>query len=310
VLLAAIAGAVLRLGLNAELKAVLQVDYHSYRKMWPQALECAKAASGNIHVACAVNQALYHTGRLGDELPLAQNPDVLLLYDQKYRPDWNVIDLYLELGFINMADHYLVEAVELYGERPSLLRRLALVNAAIGNTGTARIYFNALKRVPYHASWAGDYLRKMADDPSLAGDSEVARMRQSMMKENYIIPLPVETLMLKLLEANKNNRMAFEYLMAHCLLTRNIQAWAQHQSRLGGMVPGGLPRFYQEAAILAARGLGLEVGLQGRRVDEISVKRYEEFVRLMKASGPDRRKAAGDLRNDYGDTYYYYYYLQ
>lgn len=303
-------GALLRLSANAELKAVLQVDYFCYRKMWPQALEAARSASDNIHVICAMNQALYHTGRLGDDLPLTQNAETLLLYDQKYRPDWNVIDVYLDLGFINMANHYLVEAVDIYGERPSLLRRLALVNAAIGNTGTARIYLNSLKRVPFHDEWAKGYLRKMAADPSLAADEEVAALRQGMMKDDHIIPLPVDQLMLKLLEKDKHNRMAYEYFTASCFLTKNIQMWIAQIARLEDFNWGELPRYYQEAIVLAVRGLGMKVDIKKRRIGEQYVQRFDSFIQSMKSFGTDRAKAAVDLRKEYGDTLFYFYYLQ
>jgi hypothetical protein len=310
-LLVVATGAVARMAANAELKAVLQVDYYCYRKMWPQALEAARASAGNnIHVICSMNQALFHTGRLGDDLPLTQDAETLLLYDQKYRPDWNVIDIYLELGFINMAHHYLVEAVEMYGERPSLLRRLALVYVAIGNPGTARIYFNSLKNVPFHAAWSEEYLRKMDIDPTLAGDEEVARMRQSMMKDDHIIPLPMDTLMVKLLEWNKNNRMAFEYLTAYCLLTKNIPAWVGHLGRLEDFSWGELPRYYQEAIVVAVRGLGLKPALKAGHINPEYVRRYDHFVQSMKTFGSDRQKAAEALRKDYGDSYFYYFYLR
>jgi hypothetical protein len=309
-LLAASPLVVCHLSKSPKLNAVLQVDYYCYRKLWPQAIEAARGAADNIQVVCALNQALYHTGRLGEELSLSQDPATLLLYDQKYRPDWNVIDIYLDLGFVNMANHYLVEAMDIYGERPSLLRRLALVNVALGNTGTARIYFNALKRVPFHSAWAGGYLLKMDRDPSLPDDEVVAGMRRIMMKDNHIIPLPVDKLMLKLLEQNKRNRMAYEYFSAYCLLTKNIPAWIGQLKRLDDFNWGGLPRYYQEAAVLAVRGLGLTGEIKGGRIDSQTLQRFDDFAAKLKTFGTDRRKASEDMRKEYGDSYYYFYYLR
>jgi len=221
-----------------------------------------------------------------------------------------VIDIYLDLGFINMAQHYLVEAIDLYGERPALLRRLALVNVAVGNVGTARIYFNSLARVPFHAAWARDYLRRMDADPLLAGDEEVARLRELALKDDHVIPLPVDTLMLKLLEHNEHNRMAFEYLMAYYLLTKNITAFVAQLSRMDNFNWGEMPRYHQEAIVLAVRNLGLRPDLKGRRVGEDYARRHEDFMLRLKTAGTDRAKAAADLRKDYGDSYLYFYYLE
>lgn len=303
------AGVVARGSANPELKAVLEVDFYGYQKMWPRVLEAARGATNNLHVVCATCQALYHSGRLGDDLPLTPNPQALLLYDQKFRPDWNVIDIYLDLGFINMAHHYLAEAIDIYGERPALLRRLALVNVAIGNAGTARIYFHALARVPFHAAWARDYLRQLDADPLLAGDEEVARLRALAMKVDHVIPLPLDTLMLKLLEQNAHNRMAFEYLMAYYLLTKNLKAFAAQWRRLDDFNWGEMPRYHQEAIILAARNLGLKPDLKGRRVGEDYLRRHDDFMRRRQVAGADRARAAEDLRKDYGDSYWYFYYL-
>lgn len=310
VLLAASPAVVWAWSANRQLKAVLQVDYFSHHKMWPQVLEAARGATGSIHALCAQNRALYHTGRLGDDLPLGQDAESLLLYDQKYRPEWSVIDIYLDLGFLNMANHYLVEAVDIYGERPSLLRRLALVNAAIGNSGTARIYFHALRRVPFHAAWAEECLRQLDRDPTLAAHEEVAGWRQWRMKEDHVIPLPVDQLMLKLLDANRQNRMAFEYFSAHCLLTKNLPAWLAQLHRLPDFAWGELPRLYQEAIVLAVRGLGAKVDLKNLRVGGQQAQRFDAFLRQLKFHGADRKAAAEALRKEYATTYYYFYYLQ
>ena len=297
------------LALHKEIGAMLRVDFYSYRKMWPQVLEAAKGAPNNLQVMCAKNQALYHSGRLGDDLRLTQDTQTLLLYDHKYRPDWSVIDLYLDLGFVNMAHHYLAEAVDIYGERPSLLERLVLVNAVIGNPGTARIYLNALCRVPFHAAWARDYLRRMEVDSSLEGDEEVARLRKSILKDDHVIPLPVDALMLKLLDRDKNNRMAFEYLMAHCLLTKNLKMFAEQCGRFADFNWGELPRYYQEAIVLAVSHLGLEINLKGRRLADEHGQRHQAFIRKLGAAGSDRLPMAVELQKEYGDSYYYFYYL-
>src|SRR5205823_3999911 len=135
------------------------------------------------------------------------------------------IDVYLDLGFVGMAHHYLAEAMDIYGERPSLLRRLVLVNTVLGNEGTARIYLRALAKVPWQGSWAKEFQQQLETDPSMTENKEVARLRSAMMKSDQVVPLPIDKLMLSLLQVNPRNRMAFEYLMAYCLLTKNVKGF-------------------------------------------------------------------------------------
>src|SRR5207245_1223765 len=104
-------------------------------------------------------------GNLTRELPVLAQPVDLLLFDEKQQSHWRKSDLYFDLGYLNMALHHLTESVEFYGERPVLLRRLALVNLALGNLSTARVYLGTLARAPFQRRWAQEYLEQLGTDP-------------------------------------------------------------------------------------------------------------------------------------------------
>jgi hypothetical protein len=286
------------------------VDYRAYHRDWKGVIDAAKGDPNSIHVQCAVNQALFHLGRLGDDLMLRQNPEALVLYDHRFRPDWNVIDVYLDLGFVGMAHHYLIEAMDIYGERPSLMRRVVIVNTVLGNVGTAKIYLRALEKVPFHAAWAREYRAQLEADPTMAGHKEVARLRSLMMKENQVVPLPIDKLMLSLLQANPRNRMAFEYLMAYYLMTKNLKGFVAQLNRLEQFTMGGLPRLYQEAIVLAVRDLGLRTEARNLSLGQDAVERHQRFALKLKSLGPDPAKAALELQKEFGDSYFYYYFSQ
>ena len=294
--------------ISKETRALLQVDYHAYQREWKEVLAAARDDTNSIHIQCAVNQALFHLGRLGDDLNLWQNPEGLLLYDHKLRPDWNVIDVYLDLGFVEMAHHYLVEAVDIYGERPALLRRLVLVNTVLGNVGTAKIYLTALTKVPFHSAWARSYLAQMTKDPSMSQDKAVTRLRGLMMTRDQVAPLPIDELMLSLLEANPRNRMAFEYLMAYNLMTRNLKGFASQLFRLEQFSMGELPRYYQEAIVLAVESLGLNLGAASARVGNAAAERFRGFVQARQELKLNPSKSPRELQRDFGDSYYFYYF--
>ena len=302
------------LSLDRKLKTLLEVDYCAYHRMWSGVLEKAGDNPQDDLVMAAVDRALAHTGRLGDsESALRQQPGTLLLNDAKYRFSfWFQFDIFLDLGYVNKADHQLTEALDYYGERPQILRRLALVNLVKGNTGTARIYLGALGRMPFHSKEAEARLVELDSDPSLAGDPEVQHLRASMLKTDRIREQSFDGLFLELLEINPKNRMAFEYLMTFYLLTLDIENFTLNAGRFRNFDYPQIPRLYEQAILLAGsmpslrdkvRAADLNVSAESRRL-------FFEFVRTLRTARAGGNAAAltefpESLRNSY--LFYYRY---
>lgn len=294
---------------DAKFKSVLAVDYHACRRMWPEALAAAAGNPTNTYVMCAVAQASHHTGKLMRELPSLHRPGDLLLFEQGHRAHWKRSDLYFDLGYVNMALHHLSEAVEFCGERPILLQRLALVNLALGNINTAKLYLNALTRTPFHARWARDYLRRAESDQSLARDPEVRRLRSLMVRRDSVLRLSLDEELLLLLEANPQNRMAFEYLMTYYLLTKNLAGFGKNLYRLDDFPGSSLSTPWEEAATLAIKQSAQQSPLRARRPSPEVQRRLALFLKALEGCGGDSELARARLQKDYGNTYFYYYYL-
>jgi hypothetical protein len=294
---------------DKRLKAILAADYHAYHQNWPQVLESAKANPNNPYVLCAVNQALYHTGGFVNALPSVQSPSDLLLYEQKHRSHWNKAGLFLDLGCVNLALHHLAEAVEFYGERPVLLRRLAVVNLAIGNGPTARIYLRALSKTPFHSRWAAGLLQRLDADPSMAGDDEIRRLRDVMLKDDRLMPVPMDQLLLQLLARNRENRMAFEYLMSYYLLTKNLKGFVNNLRRMDDFGWRDIPALWQEGIVLAVKQAGLQVELRNRQVSRATDERLDTIVRVIASRAGNLDLARNTLRKEHERSYIYYYYF-
>ncbi|MFZ0034772.1 MAG: DUF6057 family protein, partial [Sedimentisphaerales bacterium] len=68
-LLAIVAGALIATFCQAFfLKAIISVDYYACNKMWPEVLEASAPYQNNKFINHTVNRALYHTGRLADDM--------------------------------------------------------------------------------------------------------------------------------------------------------------------------------------------------------------------------------------------------
>jgi len=295
--------------LNGQTKAFLAVDYLAWHGRWPEALSAAQNNPGNPFVACTVAQASYHTGVLTRQLPILAKPADLLLFEEKQQSHWRKSDLYYDLGYLNMALHHLTESVEFYGERPILLRRLALVNLALGNFSTAKVFLGTLARAPFQGRWARGYLQQLAGNSKLDGDEEVRRLRQLMVRNDTVVVLSLDEELLMLLGANRQNRMAFEYLMTYYLMTKNLRGFAINISRVNDFPGFQIPPLWDEALLLAGRKLGAPVEVAGHAISREAMTRVERVTQSVGQSGNDLGLAAAELAADYAGTYSYYWYF-
>ncbi len=305
-----IAGAAAFFSNNSERKTMLEIHYYTCRRMWPEVLHAAGHRSTSYSAINAVNRALYHTGRLGSEMfAYPQHPDALLLTgEDRVLVYWHKFDTQLDLGLINMAQKNLTECMEVYGEHPLILKRLALINMVKGNIGAARIYLRALSKTLFEADWARRYLAVLDADSELSADKNIGQLRSVALKKDHsTVFLPAELAFLTLLEENSKNRMAFEYLMALYMLGKQVDKVAGSFKRIGEFGGKEFPRHYQEAICIYAYSTGKPVYLEGRTIDTQVRKEIEEFSRIFNSLGKNKQAAVGPLARDFGGTYFFYH---
>ncbi len=259
--------------------------------------------------------ALARTGRLTGELfhyPQQASSDALLLRDvaldtfptvAKWRSD-----LYLELGRVNESQRWAHEALAMEGETPRVLERLALVNVMNGSPDAARTFYRALERVPFQGGRARERLRALDRDPTLRADPLVARLRPLMLTKDYVGDFPTEQILLQSLDANPANRTAFEYLLAHYMLTSDMNGLAA--------VAPHLKDFYREMPahieemLLGFRNVNgtLPPGIDESAIHSETATRFQNFVyiwtRVQNGPAEDAWKA---LKPRFGDTYWFFY---
>ncbi|MFH1881272.1 MAG: DUF6057 family protein [Planctomycetota bacterium] len=309
-LLLAIAGSAVFLSRNENLKTRFKVDYYAYHKMWPEVLKSARSNPLNPFIAHTVNRALYHTDRLGyDMFSWPQHPDYLFLSDKKYKwMYWQIFDVFLDIGVVNMAEHALTECLEGLGDRPMVLQRLALINMVKGNLGSAKIYLGALSKTLFHADWAKHYLDRLRTDPNLSEDRYIQHLRSLCLDKDYPIhSLLNERTLSWLLEKNSQNRMAFEYLMAWYMLNRYLGIFVQKIELLPDLGYAELPTHYEEAALVYVYGTRKPLHLSGYQPSPQLRQRIEDFSRLLSSYGGDKQAASKELSKKFRHTYFFYY---
>jgi hypothetical protein len=295
---------------DPRIKTIIAVDYYASNRMWRQALEASARYPSNKFVNHSVNRALYHTGRLADDMFVyEQQPGGLMLSAEPSNLMilWKSFDTYIDLGQINSAEFELIFCMDAYGERPIFLKSLALINMIKGNIGTARVYLGALSKTLFDADWAKGYLAKIGRDPNMSEDKEIQRLRSMMPAIDRDFTSGNENMLLDLLDKNRRNRMAFEYLMGFYLLTGQFDKFAGNLNRLDDFDYGRIPRVYEEAILFCNYVRKAKIELPGREISAESRERFISFRNIYIGRYRTNDKAAlKELSRDYGDSYLFY----
>ena len=302
------------LALDGRGKAVAQMDYYASRKEYNQVLAVAgrlKALDPASEVR--LHLALYHTGRLGQDLFSFTNQTVWNLTPAPSTGSEACLpqsETLLELGQVNLAEHFAHEALECEGARPDILRLLARINILKGRPQAARVFLKVLGQVPFQGTWADKCLHELETNPLLPNHQELAQIRSRMVSSDLAHDaLPTDSVLLQLLHANPRNQMAFEYLMAHYLLTRQPDKLVQELGRLSDFPDADLPRHYEEAVLhhQKLKG-GAAIDLRGRQIRPETVSRFGQFSEAINRRVHKSAEGRQALARDFGDTFWNYFF--
>lgn len=295
-------------------KNVYTADYYANHRNWSKALEIADGEIKCPFILFIVNRALYNKGRFAQDMFLYPQQVSAPFYGtnapQKYfKGLYQGIDLCLDLGLINHAEHSSWQKIEEFGPLPEFLKRLAIIKMVKGNMNAARVYLNTLSKTIFHTDWSKQYLAKLDADPTLSSDEYIQHFRSIMLKSDHLLGRGVDLWALtRLLEDNRKNKMAFEYLMAMCLLNKHPESIVKNLHRLPDFDYKETPQTYEEAYFLC-----LLWGSKGKfpkwvQISEKSKKRFDAFDQFMRRHAEDRQAVINEMTTTFRNTYYEYCY--
>jgi len=295
---------------------VLTNDY-ALRKQWDKVLGLGRSlpkGKSNVYFNHDIIRALYHTRRLPYDLfRFPQTPHGLLLTHEKkesYLTQLKLCDIFMELGQVNIAEKLASEVLAIKGHFGIVIEKLAWINIIKGQTSTARIYLNALKKDLIYRGTAEKLL--IALDNGFVPDQAayVDRIRSYMFEEGHAgtSKESIDQILIELLVHNPNNKMAFEYLMACYLLTGRVDKIATNMERLHDLGYQAIPTLYEEAILIYFGSQGQKVDLNKFNIKPNTFERYTKFVQLRNAMQPHNRQAV--LRRlivEFGSSYFFYF---
>ena len=306
---------------DSELKQYL--DYYQLYKrgQWDAILKKAKSnLSPSREMQFITNCALFHKGRLLEEM--FNYPQVWgtrgLMLNAAGPPGHGVAgtdggpgamynsDLFFEMGHVNAAFRHAHNHMTQMGRTYQNLRRLAECNVVNGNYALARKYLNILERTLFHRQFARRYKELIAD--SDAADTHYAELKKLLPTIEIGILrdfIPLFTL----LNSNAHNRMAFDYLMAWCLLDKDSMPMIgdnMHFMKDAGYT--SIPTHLQEAIMMLRMVAGINVETGGFNCDADTVSRVSAFAQqiISYRDARNQQNAQRELRGAFGGTYMYY----
>lgn len=290
---------------------IMAYDYQVRWQNWDKIIEMAdkKAPTTSLSVSC-LNLALAKKGILGDRMfHYYQNGTAGLLpnFTRDFTIPFVAGEVYYHLGFVNTAQRFAFEAMEAipdYQKSVRAIKRLAETNIINGNYVVATKYLKLLQQTTMYKSWANQTISDLQDKKRIENKEEWATLRKYRTKEDFLFSEPEKTSMLGfLLQQEPTNRLAYEYLLAYCLLSKDIKHFYCYYP-LGNQIHyTTIPVHFQEALIyvwgLSNEDPTLNIPFPISDSVKANVRTYGSIYTSQQNPEPM-------LRKQFSSTYWYY----
>ena len=222
---------------NANFKAekVMGYDFMACHQQWNRILATVNAEKPNNQIGVTVqNLALAMHGQLADHLfDYNQNGLAGLLPDVQSdaTSPMPTAEAFYQLGMINVAQRTVFEAQEAildFQKSGRCYKRLAQTNLINGSYEVARKYLTALQNTLFYRDWANETLPLLGDEEAIAKHPEYGHLRLCAYNEDFYFSDHVTPEMLEsLFYGHTDNRLAYQYLVAYCVLTNDRERYAK-----------------------------------------------------------------------------------
>jgi len=308
------------LSFDSATRCLLEIDYNSQQRRWGEVLALAEelpfsdARAYDPRNLYCINRALFFEGRLLESMfaypQVFSTPSLTLIHgsivDTAELTPRQCSEVFFDLGRVNESEQMSYEALEQYGNRPEILKRLVYIYMIKGEPEAARRFLLLLERSLLHSGRARQVREQLDSHPAFSGSS-LEPYRELMVDRDSEDDADNPVWLLKgLLERSPRNRMALEYLMAHYLLTRQPEEVLANCHRFDALDSPRFPRHVEEALVHCLAKAGQEQrDLVSRSIRRETWQRLIDFVEVERQSEGDRSAAFAALYPDFHDTYFF-----
>jgi len=256
-----------------------------------------------------LNRALYAEGDLGRIMfAFPQSPEGGLIPlpnpNQPYKSD-----TLLQLGAVDAAEDLARDSLETWGPRPFVVKLLAKIAIVKKDWPTAEEHLTMLAGDIVHGIEAKEYLDRLAQGDDFKDDPEISRIRNNWLVGYRYQPHGAQQLLENLLlRKNMKNQMAYEYLMAHYLLTLQVPEFAKRIGHLKTFNYDFMPTQFAEAMILFLAQTDQMGALEGLELDMQAQERRQRFLALLRQHREDPMTLAETVAMEMPASYLGYYF--
>ena len=299
---------------NPQTARVVELERLVFKGKWAEAIRVQeKKPARNLISQYFYNIALSETGQLCDRLFLGSQDfgtgSLVLPWGDEHLDRGAYF--YYSIGLINEAHRWAYEEMVVYGYRPQNIIMLAKTSLISGDYGEARKYINILKKTVYYRDQASKF-EKMADNPELIkSDPELREKLELLPKSNFFIKFSEPQANLPLvLEAQPNNRKAFEYYIAGLLLTKNVESVVANIKKLKSMGYTKIPRHIEEAAMVYYNSTKIVPDLGGLTMSSETQARFSLYFNSFIEARKNPETGKVKMEQGFGDSFWYYFHFK
>ncbi len=295
---------------NSAKEEALEYDYLVRTQKWSEVIKKAekKSPTSPFSVTC-LNLALAKTNQLGDRMfTFYQNgvEGLLPVFQRDFTSPLPTSEAYYHLGMINTAQRYTFEAMEAipnFRKSARAYKRLAETNLINGQYEVAAKYLYALSQTLFYKKWAEETLTYLYNEEKINKHPEWGKLRRLRYQEDFLFSPTEQDIMLGLLvQHNKENKMAFEYMLAHTLLSKNIDSFMRYYPLGKDLSYNHIPRSYQELLVFVWTQQNKSFDGMPWSISESVKQSVTDFARIY-IKQPD---AETILKQRFGNTYWSY----
>jgi len=289
---------------------ILAYNYHCRMQNWDRIIEMAdrKSPTNTLAITC-LNLALYKKGQLSNRMfqYYQSGPEGLL---PNFQLDFVITMMggepYYYLGFVNAAQRFAIEAMEPFNDHQKSVRsikRLVETNLINGYYEAASKHLYILEKTLFYRKWAKETRTYLYDEAKINAHHEWGEIRRFIPSKDFFFSRKEKDIMLGItFQQHPDNRMAYEYLMAYTLLTKEIDKFIAFYHMEKNFIYREIPKSYQEAMVYIW-------GLGNNLMDSIPIP-VSNYVKQQVAAYAKiyltTQSPEPVLRRQFSKTYWYY----
>ncbi len=301
-------------GFNSQTARVINLEKLVFEEKWDDAIKYQeKYPSENMIGQYFYNIALSETDQLCDRLFYGRQDfgtGSLMLEWSSEHLNWGAYSFYTT-GLINEAQRWAYEEMVVYGRRPQNLQLLIKTSLIDGNYRMAGKYTGILRRTLFYRKRAREYEKMTGDTSVIRSHPELLNKMRILPRSEFFVSLesPQDNLPM-LVESNRNNKAAFEYLMSWLLLEKNVELIVNNIRMMKGMGFTRIPRHIEEAIMIYYNSQRVMPDLGGLEISSETRARFSQYFAAYVGARQNPALLKQKMQKQFGNTFWYYFHFK